>query len=178
MNFLSTLAPLERSIAAFSEWTGRVFCWLFVAMVVVQIGVVVFRYVFGVGNPVANDSVLYMHAISFMTLVGYTLRHDAHVRVDVFYLSTADRVKGIIDLVGVIFFMWPMCAIIMWSAWPYVSNAWAIREGSSRVSGIQGAFVLKTFILVFAILLAIQGLAMALSALDRIFKTRSIADQV
>ena len=177
MNFMSKLAPLERLINQFSEWTGRVFSWLFVAMVVVQIGIVIFRYVFGLGNPLANDSVLYMHAISFMTLAGYTLRHDAHVRVDIFFLSAAERVKGLIDLGGVILFMWPMCAVMFWSAWPYVTSSWAVREGSFRVSGIQGAYVLKTFILVFAVVLALQGLAMAISALNRIAKLRPLADQ-
>ena len=146
-------------------------------MVVVQIAIVVFRFVFGLGDPLANDSVLYMHAISFMTLAGYTLRHDAHVRVDIFYLSTADRVKGLIDLIGVIVFIWPMCGVMIWSAWPYVVSSWAVREGSFRVSGIQAAYVLKTFILVFAVVLALQSLAMAISASRRIFTTRSIADQ-
>ena len=170
MSVIARLAPVEGFLNGFSELTGRLVSWLFVAMVVVQMGVVVFRYVFGLGDPLVNDSVLYMHAISFMTLAGYTLRHDAHVRVDIIYLNSADRVKGLIDLVGVVVFLWPMCAVTWWSAWPYVANSWAIREGSARVSGIQGTFVLKTLILVFAAVLALQGLAMAISALRRVIE--------
>jgi TRAP-type mannitol/chloroaromatic compound transport system permease small subunit len=168
MRILARLELLERAINGFSEMTGRAVSWLFVAMVVVQVAVVIFRYVFGIGDPLANDAVHYMHVITFMTLAGYALRHDAHVRVDIFYLNSADRVKGMIDLGGVVLALWPMCAVMAWSAWPYVANSWAIREGSARVSGIQGTFFLKTFILVFAAVLALQGVAMAISGLTRI----------
>lgn len=159
---------LERWINAANEAIGRVVVWLFAAMVVVQMGVVVFRYVFGLGHPAAQDLVLYMHAISFMTLAGYTLRHDAHVRVDLFYRKAAPRIKAAIDLGGVLFLLWPMAGVMLWKSWPYVTASWGIREGSARISGIQGIFVLKTFLLVFAVLVALQGAAMLASAARQI----------
>lgn len=156
------------AIDTFSEWTGRIICWMFVLMVAVEVAIVIFRYVFGMGVPAANDLVLYMHAIAFMSLAGYALRHDAHVRVDLLYATATQRVKGIVDLAGVVLFLWPMCAVMAWAGFPYVVSSWAIREGGARVSGIQGTYVLKTFILVFAFLTALQGLSMAIRAIMRI----------
>jgi TRAP-type mannitol/chloroaromatic compound transport system permease small subunit len=160
----------ERWINAVNEAIGSTVAWLFAAMVVVQLSIVVFRYVFGLGHPVAHDLVLYMHAISFMTLVGYTLRHDAHVRVDLFYRSAAPRIKAAIDVFGVLVFLWPMAGVMLWKSWPYVAASWAIQEGSARISGIQGIFVLKTFLLVFAVLLALQGVAMLAVAMRQLFR--------
>lgn len=158
-------SPIERGINAVNEAIGRTVAWLLVAMVVLQMGVVVFRYVFGLGDPVAQDLVLYMHAITFMTLAGYALRHDAHVRVDLLYRDGGPRFKAAIDLCGVVVFLWPMAGVMLWKSWPYVVSSWQIREGAARVSGIQGTFVLKTFLLVFAALLALQGVALAAASL-------------
>ena len=163
---------VERGINRASDAVGHAVAWLFVAMVVLQMGVVIFRYVFGLGHPVAQDLILYMHAIAFMTLAGYTLRHDAHVRVDILYRDAAPRIKALVDIAGAVVFLWPMAGVMIWKSWPYVASSWAIREGSARVSGIQGTFVLKSFLIVFAALLALQGVAMVAMALRR-FKTPS-----
>lgn len=159
---------IERRINAVNEAIGRTVAWLIVAMVVLQMAVVLFRYVFGLGDPVAQDLILYMHAIAFMTLAGYALRHDAHVRVDLIYREKGPRYKAAIDLFGTLVFLWPMTGVMLWKAWPYVADSWSIREGAARVSGIQGTFVLKTFLLVFAFLLALQGLALAVSSLRQL----------
>ena len=62
-----------------------------------------------------------------------------------------------------------MCALIAWVAWPYVAAAWAVREGSPEGSlGIPGVFLLKSVILVFAALLALQGVALAIHSALRL----------
>jgi len=155
----------ERAINAVNEVIGRSVAWLLAAMVVLQVVIVILRYVFKLGHPAAQDLMIYMHAITFMTLAGYALRHDAHVRVDILYREAAARTKARIDLAGVLFFLWPMTGVMLWMSWPYVASAWAIREGSDALSGLQFTYLLKGFILVFPLLLALQGVAMALSAL-------------
>jgi TRAP-type mannitol/chloroaromatic compound transport system permease small subunit len=155
----------ERAINAVNEAVGRSVAWLLAAMVLVQVVIVLLRYVFKLGHPAAQDLMIYMHAITFMTLAGYALRHDAHVRVDIVYRESAARTKAWIDLAGTVLFLWPMMGVMLWMSWPYVAGAWAIREGSDALSGLQFTYILKTFILVFPLLLALQGIAMALAAL-------------
>ncbi len=65
---------------------------------------------------------------------------------------------------GALLLLLPMCAAIGWAAWPYVAQAWAVREGSRETSGLPGVYLLKSVILVFAVQLALQGVAMALRA--------------
>ena len=74
-----------------------------------------------------------------------------------------------IDLVGVVFFLLPMCLVIFWVSLPYVGNAWAVLEGSSEGDlGLPGIFLLKTLIPVMAMLLGLQGLSVAGQAVARI----------
>jgi TRAP-type mannitol/chloroaromatic compound transport system permease small subunit len=159
---MTALKRLANGIDAFNDWLGRTIAWLTLGMVLTEFTVVLSRYVFGLGSTIMQESIVYMHATVFMVAAGYTLLHDGHVRCDIFYAEASPRGQALIDLIGVLGFLLPTCALIAWVAWPYVAAAWAVREGSPEGSlGIQGVFLLKSIILVFALLLALQGLALA-----------------
>lgn len=165
---MQTLARLAHGIDALNERIGATVAWLALIMVLVQFAVVLLRYVFGVSILVMQESVIYMHATLFMTGAGYTLLHDYHVRVDVFYREATQRRKAWTDLLGVLAFLWPVCALIAIYGYPYVEKAWRVGEGSIESSGIQGVYLLKTVILVFVVVMALQGLSLAIKSLLRI----------
>jgi len=157
------LRLLARATDAANDRLGRAVAWLALAMVLLQFVVVVMRYVFGLGSVKMQESIVYLHAMVFMLAAGYTLLHNGHVRCDIFYSAATPRQRALVDLFGVLVFLLPTCALIAWVAWPYVAAAWAVREGSPEGSlGIPGVFLLKTVILAFAGLVALQGLAMAI----------------
>ena len=58
----------------------------------------------------------------------------------------------------------PFATALFWFSLPYVSRSWAILERSRETSGLPLVFLLKTLIPVFAVLLALQGLAQAARA--------------
>ena len=70
-----------------------------------------------------------------------------------------------IDLLGVLLFLLPVCVIIGWASWPYVGQSWDVLEGSKETSGIPAVYALKTMIIAFVVLVAFQGLALALHAI-------------
>jgi TRAP-type mannitol/chloroaromatic compound transport system permease small subunit len=171
---LRVLLLIARAIDRANERIGVTVAWLALLTVLVEFAVVLMRYVFGVGSVKMQESIVYMHAIGFMVAAGYTLLHNGHVRCDIFYASATPRRQALIDLIGVIVFLLPTCALIAWVAWPYVANAWAVREGSPEGRlGIPGVYLLKSVILVFAGLLALQGVAMAIHAALRLAQVES-----
>ncbi|CAE7594306.1 unnamed protein product [Symbiodinium microadriaticum] len=133
--------------------------WLAVFMVLAQFIVVLMRYVFGLGSIAAQESIVYMHGFLFMLAAGYTLFHNGHVRVDVFYRAASDRYKAWINLLGALLFLLPFCYLIFDASWGYVLSSWEIFEGSRETSGIQAVFLLKTAIPLFAVLVGLQGLS-------------------
>lgn len=154
------------AIDGLNERIGRAVSWLTLAMVLLQFAIVLFRYVFGIGWIAAQEAVVYMHAAVFLGVAGYTLRHDGHVRVDIFYGSAGPKARARVDLAGALVLLLPMCVAIFLLAWPFVSSAWLVLEGSPEgQNGIPAVFVLKSFILVFAALVALQGVALALRSL-------------
>ncbi|MEQ8745655.1 TRAP transporter small permease subunit [Pyruvatibacter sp.] len=155
------MTKLISLIDALNERIGRTVAWLALIMVLVQFIIVVQRYVFGIGSIWMQESIVYMHGFLFMLAAGYTLLHNGHVRVDVFYRQATPHRKALTDLCGTVFFLMPVCVAIIWLAWPYVSNSWAIFEGSKETSGIHGVFLLKSVIIVFAVLMILQGVSLA-----------------
>lgn len=158
---MNGLYSLARTIDAVNDRIGRAAAWLTLFMVLVQFALVIMRYVFGLGSVMTQESLIYAHGTLFMLAAGYTLMLDGHVRVDIFYRGAAPRTKAKIDLFGVICLLLPFCVLIGIVGFPYVAASWAVLERSRETSGIPAVFLLKTVILVFVVLIALQGVSLA-----------------
>ena len=161
---MRALEAIARAIDAVNERIGRVAAWLALVMVLLEFVVVVMRYVFGVGLIAMQEGVIYLHATLFLVGAGYTLLHGGHVRVDIFYGDARPSRRALVDLLGVVFFLLPVCVIIGWASWPYVGQSWSVFEGSKETSGIPAVYALKSMILAFVVLISFQGVALALHA--------------
>ena len=128
-------------------------------MVLITFLVVVLRYGFNIGYIWMQESVRFMYAAVFLLCAGYTLLKDKHVRVDVLYLNLSERSKAIVDLLGSVFLLLPVCFVIFYYSWSYVINSWQQMEGSIEERGLHLVFIMKTFIWLFAILVSMQSLA-------------------
>ncbi len=162
---MTALVRIAGLIDALNERVGRTVSWLAILMVLVQFVVVLQRYVFGIGSIWMQESIVYMHGVLFMLVAGYTLLHNAHVRVDVLYRTMSPRAKAWVALLGTLLLLWPVCFLLFYVAFPYVEASWSVLEGSRETSGIQGVYLLKSVILVFVVLLALQGLSTLIHAL-------------
>ncbi len=152
---------LSPPIETIVKGTGRTVMWLLLLMAFVQFGVVVLRYVFGVNFIFMQESITYMHGAVFLLAAGYALITDDHVRVDIFYRDAPANRKALIDFVGTYLLLFPVCLLLLWTASPYVANSWAVGEGSTEASGIQGVYLMKSLIPAFAALLAMAGFVIA-----------------
>lgn len=152
-------------IDTINEWIGKSISWLTLLMVVTTFIIVIFRYAFNVGWIALQESVAYMHAIIFMLGAAYTLKHNGHVRVDIFYQRCSDKTKAWIDCWGTVFLLWPVMGFIIWSSWAYVGDSWSIQESSRNSGGLPGIYLLKTCIIIMAVLLILQSISLFLQNL-------------
>ena len=143
---------------------GRIGSWCSLLMVMAMLLVVVLRYGFQIGSISLQESITYLNCIIFTSGVAYTLKEDAHVRVDVMYSKLRIKSKALVDLLGTVVFLGLTAGFILWTSWDYVSVSWRIREGSAESSGLPYVYVLKTSILLIPIMLLIQGLSEFLKA--------------
>ena len=143
---------------------GRAAAWLVLAMTIVVFAMIVLSAGFRLGWVWMRELVTYMHGILFMAAAGYTLLRGDHVRIDVFYARLSARGRAWVEALGFAFLMTPSCLLIIWTAAPYVWESWRLLESSDEASGIPALFLLKSFLLVFPVLMLLQGLSLALRA--------------
>jgi TRAP-type mannitol/chloroaromatic compound transport system permease small subunit len=161
---MSALAATARLCDWINEQVGRHVMWLALLLVLIQFAVVVLRYLFGTSFIAMQESVIYVHATLFMLTIGYTFLHDGHVRVDVFYAEFGPRGRAWTDLIGTLIAVIPFCALVLWFSWGFVGASWKMREGPMFVGGLPIVYLLKTTIPIFAALLLLQGISIAIKS--------------
>ncbi len=158
---MSHLARFVRAVERLNEAAGRVAGWLVLALVATTCAVVALRYGFSLGWAWLQEATVWLHGTAFMLAAGYALAHEAHVRVDVLYRTASRRYRALVDLLGSLLLALPMLGVLAWFAAPYVLASWQRVERSAEAGGLPGLFALKSMLLVFAALLALQALALA-----------------
>jgi len=166
------MAALADRLDRLISGIGRVAAWLVLVVVLLQFALVVARYLFGLGSIWLSETVIYAHAAVFMLAAAWTLRAEGHVRVDIFYTEASTRTRALIDLAGAILLLLPFMLVLLWLSVPYAARSWAILERSQEASGLPLVFVLRTLIPVFAVLMALQGVAQAIRAATVLTRTR------
>ena len=154
-----------RAIDAINEQVGRAISWLVVLMVINVFCVVVLRYVFSIGWIWMQETYVWMHGTVFMLGAGYTLLHDGHVRIDLFYREASAKYKAAVNLVGSLVLALPLIWVTFDKSWPIVVRAWNNLEKSAEAGGLPGLYLFKSVMIGFCIVFALQFIALALRSL-------------
>lgn len=159
---MQAIVSLVRAICALNGVLGRFFSFFSLGIVLVCFTVVVLRYVFNTGSVPLQDLYVWLNGMMFMGIAGYAFLNDQHVRVDIFYRTAPTRRKALIDMFGCAAFVAPFLWVIVVWGLPYVQRSWSLREGSANFGGLPGLYVLKSFLLVFVVVVGLQALAIFL----------------
>lgn len=138
---------------------GRGCAWLTLFLVIATTIVVLLRYLAGIGATALQEAAMYAHALIFMGTAAWTLQCNGHVRVDIFQQRFPERRKAIVDGLGHLLFLLPVCLFLGWASWDYVSAAWATLEGSPESGGLPFVYLQKSIILLLVVSLVLQGLS-------------------
>jgi len=165
------LATLRRFIERFHLFLGTAVSWFTVLMAVLTFVIVVLRYGFDLGWIALQESVLYLHACVFMLGAAFTFKDNGHVRVDIFYRNMTPRKQALVDIVGGLVLLMPVCVFILVTSWRYVMKSWQLLESSQAAGGLPAVFLLKSLILLFALTLFLQAIADILSKIPSLFES-------
>ncbi len=151
------LAAIDR----FTEWTGRIFCWLVLALTALVVLEVILRRFLNSPTTWSFEVTKQVFAFHFMLLAPYALLHKSHVAVDIFYVKLSPRRRAFLDIASYLLFFFPFLIVLIWQGIPYAANSWSMRE-TSFSSFSPPLYYVKTLIPVTAFLLLLQGGAMFL----------------
>ena len=160
-SFLRIVALIDK----LCDLTGKAVAWLTLGMVFVTFVIVGLRHLFDSGYIWMQESVIWMHALVFLLAAAYTLRQDEHVRVDIFYRRLSPKGRAWVDLAGTLFLLVPSMLFVLVTSLDFVAQSWRVQETSSESGGLPGLFLLKSAIPLAAVLLLLQGLAIAVRCL-------------
>ena len=153
-------------IDALNEKVGKSIAWAVLATTLITFLVVVLRKGFDWGSIAMQESALYFHALLFMAGAAYTLKHNGHVKVDIFYQNFSAKGRAWVNLIGTLVLLLPFSFFILWISADYVLASWSQLEGSREAGGLPLVFILKSFIPLMAVLLILQAIATVLRALS------------
>jgi len=161
---------LAELIDRLNSTVGRASAWLTLIIVMVTFIIVVLRYVFDIGWIWLQESVNWMHAAIFMLAAAYTLARDEHVRVDIFYRKMTPVRQAMVNAIGTLLLLIPVCVFLIWGSWDYVRIAWEIKEASPEAGGLSFPWIplLKSLIPIMSGLLLLQAIAMLCRAVTTI----------
>ena len=155
---MKALLGVARLIDALTERVGRVVIWLVLVATLISAGNALVRYALGESSNAWLEIQWYLFGAMFLLGAGYTLKHNGHVRIDLFYNRFGPRGQAWIDLAGGLLFLLPMAMLLMWLSWPMFFEAWQTQEHSPDAGGLVRWPVKLLLPLGFA-LLALQGMA-------------------
>ena len=162
---MAFLQRFLKYITLINEQLGKIAGWVALAMVLIVTLDVIMRYLFNLTFVCVQELEWHLFGVLFLLGAGYTLAHDGHVRVDIFYQRLNKRQQAWINLIGVIVFLLPGCFLVVDTTYNFFLNSLHMQEGSPDPGGLPARYVLKFFIPFSFVMVGLQGVALGLKSL-------------
>lgn len=158
---LKLISKISIILEQICEVSGRTIAWLVLFMVLLVCYDVTMRYFFKGGSITLQELEWHIFSVIFLLGIGYTFKHDDHVRLDLFYQSRFmnETRRAWVNIFGGIFFLIPFCLLIIISSWPFVYQSFIHGEGSPDPGGLPFRWLLKSAIPLGFFMLLLQGIA-------------------
>jgi len=123
------------------------FCSLLMVLMILNVFYdVIMRYFFNDVSIAMQEMEWHLFAAMFMFGIAYTLKEDAHVRVDIFYDRMQARKKAFINIFGSLVFALPITVLILYYSWDYTFEAYQMGEGSGDPGGLPHRWIVRSVI--------------------------------
>lgn len=118
------------------DWIGRLTTWLVLAAVLISAGNAIIRKVFNVSSNAYLEVQWYLFAAVFMLGAAWVFLHNGHVRIDFIAARLSKRTNAIIDAIGIVAVVIPLCLILIDLSWPYFMRTYLSGEMSENAGGL------------------------------------------
>jgi TRAP-type mannitol/chloroaromatic compound transport system permease small subunit len=133
---LDALLKLSAGVDALSTLIGKFIRWLILASVLISAGNAIIRKIFNISSNAFLEIQWYLFAGVFLLGAGFAFMRNVHVRIDFISGKLPKRANTLIDIAGIIVFLIPLCAIMVWLSWPLFYSAWVSGEMSQNAGGL------------------------------------------
>jgi TRAP-type mannitol/chloroaromatic compound transport system permease small subunit len=152
------LLAVSRVIDAINTRIGRWLAWLILATVLISAANATIRKVFDTSSNAWLELQWVLFGIVFLMCSPWTLLSNEHIRIDIVNSMFPKKVRNLIDIVGHIFFLLPMCAVMIYTSYPFFTRSFAINEQSMNAGGLP-QWPAKSLLVIAFTLLFVQGIS-------------------
>jgi TRAP-type mannitol/chloroaromatic compound transport system permease small subunit len=152
------LLAVSRWIDATTRVIGQSVAWLIVVAALISAGNAVIRKVFDISSNAWLELQWWLFAAVFLLAAPWTLALNEHIRIDIVNERMPRWMRNAIEIVGHVFFLLPMAALVAYTSWDFFVSSWQQNEQSSNYGGLPQWPVKFLIPLAFA-LLFVQGVS-------------------
>lgn len=135
---MAELLRLSNLIDWVNERIGKLMGWAVLAAVLVSALNALARYGLNFGSNALLELQWYLFGAVFLLAAPYTLKQNEHIRIDIVSSRLSKRTRDIIDIVGHVFFLLPLCFLMIWLGVPFFLRSF----GSGEISGSAGGLTI------------------------------------
>jgi TRAP-type mannitol/chloroaromatic compound transport system permease small subunit len=155
---LQSLLNMSRGIDAFTRWVGKRLAWLILVAVVISAVNAVVRKVFDTSSNSWLELQWVLFSMVFLLCSSWTLLDNEHIRIDIVNNMLPKQVRNGIDVIGHLFFLMPLCIIMIITGVPFFQRSVEINEQSGNAGGLP-QWPAKSLIMIGFAMLLVQGIS-------------------
>jgi len=146
-----------KTIDTITKYTAYLTACILALLVVLVVFDATSRYLFSEGSTALQELEWHFFDVVILLSIAYTLRNNAHVRVDIFYEKFSPKTKATINIFSFIFFVLPLSILIIYIGINFVEMSYLQHEASSDPGGLKYRWIVKSLMPLAFILLALQA---------------------
>ncbi|WP_027571637.1 TRAP transporter small permease subunit [Bradyrhizobium sp. WSM1743] len=155
---MQALLKLSSRIDAFTRWTGKRLAWLIVLAVIISAVNAIVRKTFDTSSNSWLELQWVLFSIVFLLCSPWTLLDNEHIRIDIVNNALPKTARNVIDVIGHLFFLVPLCIVMIITGVPFFQRSFHINEQSGNAGGLP-QWPAKALIMIGFALLLVQGIS-------------------
>jgi len=140
------------------KYLGYFTAFILIILVLLVVYDATARYLFSSGSIALQELEWHLFDIVILFGIAYTLRENAHVRVDIFYANFTEKTKAFINIISSLFFILPLSFLIIYIGIDFVALSFSQNETSSNPGGLEYRYIVKSLMPLAFIFLSLQAL--------------------
>lgn len=155
---MDALLKISRAIDSFNTQVGKKVAWLILLAVIVATVNALIRKIFNQSSNAWLELQWVLFGAVFLICASWTLLCKEHIRIDIVNALLPRSVRRWIDLIGHLFFLIPLCLIMIVHGWPFFTRSYAVNEQSLSAGGLP-QWPAKALVVIGFTLLLFQGIS-------------------
>lgn len=162
---------MKLTVDTVSKYTAYFTAFILALLVMLIVYDATARYLFSSGSTALQELEWHFFDVVILLSIAFTLKHNSHVRVDIFYDKFSLKTQALINILSVLFFILPLSFLIIYIGIGFVELSFMQSEASSDPGGLTHRWIVKSLMPLAFSFLALEAFSLLA---DEIKKWRSL----